>query len=101
MLIVHVNINVRPEFVEAFQLASIDNAKNSLLEPGVVRFDVLQQQDDPCRFVLVEIYRTTADPALHKEMPHYKKWRDTVAEMMAEPRSSVKYTNIFPDETLW
>jgi len=101
MLIVHVNIHVKPEFIEAFRMASIENAQNSLQESGIIRFDVLQQQDDLSRFMLVEIYRTPNDSALHKETAHYKKWRDTVAEMMAEPRTSVKYANIFPDESHW
>ena len=70
-------------------------------EPGVARFDVIQRQDDASRFVLVEVYRTSEDPAKHKETEHYKRWRDTVAEMMAEPRSSVKYTNLFPDDKGW
>ena len=101
MLIVHVHVHVKPESVEAFKQASIENARNSVQEPGVARFDVIQRQDDPSRFVLVEVYRTSEDPAKHKETEHYKRWRDTVAEMMAEPRSSVKYTNLFPDEEGW
>jgi quinol monooxygenase YgiN len=101
MLIVHVHVHVKPEQVEAFRAASVENARNSVKEPGVARFDVIQQQDDPTRFVLVEVYRTPDDPARHKETAHYQKWRDTVAEMMAEPRSSVKYSNVFPDETGW
>ena len=101
MLIVHVHVHVKPESVEAFKQASIENARNSVQEPGVARFDVIQRQDDSSRFVLVEVYRTSEDPAKHKETEHYKRWRDTVAEMMAEPRSSVKYTNLFPDEEGW
>ena len=101
MLIVHVHVHVKPDQVEAFRAASLENARNSVEEPGVARFDVIQQQDDPTRFVLVEVYRTSQDPARHKETAHYQKWRDTVAEMMAEPRSSVKYANVFPDETGW
>jgi autoinducer 2-degrading protein len=101
MFIVHVFVHVKPDQVEAFKTASIDNASNSLREPGVARFDVIQQQDDPARFVLVEVYRTAADPAKHKETAHYKKWRDTVAEMMAEPRSAIKYDNVYPDEGGW
>lgn len=101
MLIVHVHVHVKPESVEAFKQASIENARFSVQEPGVARFDVIQRQDDPSRFVLVEVYRTSEDPAKHKETEHYKRWRDTVAEMMAEPRSSVKYTNLFPDEEGW
>ncbi|MFQ6035725.1 MAG: putative quinol monooxygenase [Sedimentisphaerales bacterium] len=96
MLIVHVFAHVKPAHVEAFRAATLDNARNSIQEPGVARFDVIQQQDDPTRFVLVEVYRTADDPAKHKETPHYQKWRDTVADMMAEPRTSIKYTNVFP-----
>jgi len=101
MLIVHVFVHVKAEMVEDFKAATIENAKNSVQEPGVARFDVLQQQDDPTRFVLVEVYRTPEDPARHKETAHYQKWRDAVADMMAEPRSSAKYTNVFPQEAGW
>ena len=101
MLIVHVFVNVKPEQVEAFRTASLENARNSIQEPGIARFDVLQQQDEPTRFVLVEVYRTSEDPGKHKETAHYQKWRDTVSDMMAEPRTSVKYTNVFPDEQGW
>ena len=101
MFIVHVFVNVKPEQVEAFQAAPLENARNSVREPGVARFDVIQQQDDPARFLLVEVYRTPDDPAKHKETAHYQKWRDTVADMMAEPRTSIKYINIFPDEQGW
>lgn len=101
MFVVHVNVHVKPGQVEAFKEASVENAHNSLQEPGVARFDVIQQQDDPSRFVLVEVYRTADDPAKHKETAHYQKWRDTVAEMMAEPRSAVKYDNVYPGEDGW
>jgi len=101
MLIVHVFVHVKKEFIEAFKEASVENAKNSVHEPGIARFDVIQQSDDPCRFLLVEVYRTTDDPAKHKETAHYATWRDTVAPMMAEPRTNIKYTNIFPDEKGW
>jgi len=101
MFIVHVFVHVKPEHVEAFQSATLENASNSVLEPGVARFDVIQQQDDPTCFLLVEVYRTPDDPAKHKQTPHYQKWRDTVADMMAEPRTSIKYTNVFPDEQGW
>lgn len=101
MLIVHVRVHVKADQVEAFRAASVENAKQSAKEPGVARFDVIQQQDDPTRFVLVEVYRTTDAPAKHKETAHYKKWRDTVESMMAEPRTSVKYSNVFPDEQGW
>lgn len=101
MLIVHVHAHVKPEFVDAFRVATLENARHSVQEPGIARFDVIQQIDDPTRFVLVEVYRTPEDPARHKETAHYQKWRDTVEEMMAEPRYSVKYTNIFPDDAGW
>jgi len=101
MFIVHVFVHVKDDQIDAFTAATLENARNSVQEPGVGRFDVIQQQDDPSRFVLVEVYRTPDDPGRHKETAHYQKWRDTVAEMMAEPRSSIKYTNIFPDENGW
>jgi (4S)-4-hydroxy-5-phosphonooxypentane-2,3-dione isomerase len=101
MFIVHVFVNVKPDQIEAFKTASLENAANSLQEAGVARFDVLQQQEDPTRFVLLEVYRTSEEPARHKETEHYKKWRDTVAEMMAEPRSSIKYSNLFPEDQGW
>jgi quinol monooxygenase YgiN len=101
MLVVHVHIHVKPEFVEAFKQASIENARASRREPGIARFDVMQQQDDLTRFVLIEAYRTPEAPAEHKATPHYATWRDRVADMMAEPRSSVKYTAVFPGEEGW
>ena len=101
MFIVQVFVHVKAEFVEAFKQATVKNANNSVKEPGIARFDVLQQTDDPGRFVLMEVYRTKDDPAKHKETAHYKTWRDTVEPMMAEPRSSIKYSNIFPDERGW
>jgi autoinducer 2-degrading protein len=101
MLIVLVHVKVKPEFIEAFKQASIENASNSVQEAGIARFDVIQQTDDPAKFILVEIYRTAEAPAAHKETAHYAKWRDTVAEMMAEPRQGIKYTNIFPADENW
>ena len=101
MLIVQVHARVKPEFVEAFREATVANASQSVKEPGIARFDLIQQQDDPTRFVLVEVYRTAADPARHKETAHYAVWRDAVAPMMAEPRSSVKYTNVYPGDEGW
>jgi len=101
MLIVHVHVHAKPESVEAFKNATLANAQSSLKEPGVVRFDVLQQQDDPAQFVLVEVYRNAAAAAAHKETPHYPVWRDAVAPMMAEPRQSVKYNDVFPNPESW
>jgi len=101
MLIVHVHIQVKPECVEAFQAASLENARHSVQESGIARFDVVQQSDDSTRFVLVEAYRTDDAPAKHKETAHYATWRDTVADMMAEPRRSMRYRNSFPDDAGW
>ena len=101
MNIVFVHVHVKPEFVDAFKQASLENASNSVKEEGIARFDVVQQSDDPTRFVLVEVYKTAEAPAAHKETAHYLKWRDTVAEMMAEPRQGIKYNNIFPDDSGW
>ena len=99
MYIVHVFVHVKPEFVEVFKTASLDNASNSVQEPGVARFDVIQQQDDPTRFVLLEVYRDAEEaPAAHKQTAHYARWRDTVAEMMAEPRQGIPYNGLFPKE---
>lgn len=101
LFIVHVHVHVRPESIEAFRRATLENASKSIREPGVARFDVIQQIDDPTRFVLVEVYRTPDDAGRHKETPHYRTWRDTVERMMAEPRKSVKYANIFPVDREW
>ena len=101
MLIVHVFVHVKSDCVEAFQAAALENAHHSVQEPGIARFDVIQQADDPTRFVLVEVYRDAEAPARHKETAHYANWRDAVAEMMAEPRSSVKYVNRFPVDPGW
>ena len=101
MLIVQVHVRVKPESIEAFSQASQANARESVKEPGIARFDILQQQDDPSRFLLTEVYRSPEAPAAHKETAHYKTWRDTVAPMMAEPRTSVKYANVFPPDSAW
>ena len=98
MLFVHINVHVKPESIEAFKQATLANARESIKEPGVARFDVLQHQDDPARFIFIEAYRTAEAPAAHKETRHYQTWRDTVAPMMAEPRASVKFTNLFPED---
>ena len=98
MLIVHVHVRVKPEAIEPFKQATLANAQASRKEPGIVRFDLLQQNDDPARFLLVEAYRTADAPAAHKETRHYKSWRDTVEQMMAEPRQSVKLTNVDPPD---
>lgn len=101
MFIVHVHARVKPESAAAFREASVENARNSIREPGIARFDVVQQVDDPARFVLIEVYRSPAAAAAHKETAHYARWRDTVAGMMAEPRHSVKYGNAFPGDEGW
>ena len=101
MLVVHVFVHVKPDAVEAFKEATLENARNSVQEPGIARFDVIQQLDDPNRFLLIEVYRTPDDPAKHKETAHYQVWRATVADMMAEPRRSVKYANVFPGDEGW
>jgi quinol monooxygenase YgiN len=96
MLIVHVHVHVKPEQVEAFKAATRVNARLSLLEPGVLQFEVLQQDEDPTKFVLLEVYRDAPSAAAHKETPHYPIWRDTVAPMIAEPRFSVKFNRVLP-----
>ena len=96
LLVVHVSVQVKPGTEEAFKEASLANARASAKEEGVSRFDVLQQIDDPTKFTLVEVFKTADAPALHKETEHYKTWRDTVADMMAQPRSAVKHKNLFP-----
>lgn len=101
MLIVHVHARVKPEHIEAFKAATLENARQSVREPGIARFDVVQQMDDLTRFVLVEVYRTPDATAKHKETAHYAKWRDAVAPLMAEPRTSVKFGNVFPDDMEW
>ena len=101
MLIVHAFVHVKADTVDAFIAATLENARNSYQERGIVRFDVVQQEDDPTQFLLIEIYRTADDPARHKETAHYATWRDTVAPMMAEPRRSVKYHEVFPGPAGW
>ncbi len=101
MYIVHVHVHVKPDQVEAFKAATLENARNSVQEPGIARFDVIQQLDDPTRFILVEVYRSEAATAAHKETPHYQVWRDTVADMMAEPRVGIKFVNLYPDDAGW
>ncbi len=101
MLIVLVNVHVKPGMADAFKNATLENAAQSIKEPGIRRFDVIQQNDDPQRFVLIEIYTDPEAPARHKETAHYKLWRDRVEGMMFEPRRSFKYTNLFPDDQNW
>ncbi len=101
MHILHVHVHVRPGCVEAFRTATLANARASVREPGVARFDVVQQADDPARFVLLEAYRSPAAHAAHRETPHYQAWRDAVAPLMAEPRTSATFAAVFPDDTGW
>ncbi len=101
MVIVHVYIHIKSEYIEPFKEATIENARNSIQEPGIVRFDFIQQQDDSSRFMLIEIYRSPQAIDAHKDAGHYRKWRDTVEIMMAEPRHSIKYSNIHPHDTDW
>ncbi len=101
MLIVHVHAHVKPQFVEQFKEATEVNARHSVREPGIARFDLLQQADDPTRFILVECYRSEEATVAHKQTEHYATWRDTVTPMMAEPRTSVKLSNICPPDEGW
>lgn len=101
MLAVFVHVHVKPDKVEAFREATFENARSSLDEPGVVRFDVVQQEGEETRFVLIEVYEDAAAAAAHKETAHYVKWRDGVADMMAEPRHSTKYRTLFPEAARW
>lgn len=101
MQIIIVHIHVKPEFIEAFKAAARENARNSLQEPGIARFDVLQQADDSVHFELIEAYRTPDDIARHKETDHYNKWRLLIEPMLAEPRTRTAYTNSFPADLDW
>lgn len=100
-MIVHVHVHVKPEDVEAFRQATIENASNSVKEPGIARFDVLQQDDDPTQFVLCEVYRDAGAPAQHRATAHYQVWAERVAGMMAEPRTRVICSNVFPADAGW
>jgi len=101
MRIVQVFIHVKPDRVDEFLAATLDNARNSLNEPGVARFDVLRQADDPTRFVLLEAYRTADDPARHKATDHYARWQRLAEPLMAEPRTRVIYDSAFPADADW
>ena len=101
MNIVLVHVHVKPEMVDAFKQVTIENASQSVKEEGIERFDVIQQVDDPTRFILVEVYKSDKASFTHKETAHYLKWRDAVADMMAEPRQGIKYSNIYPKDSDW
>ncbi len=95
MFVVAVTVHVKPESVEQFKDAILDNARNTRMEPGNVRFDVCQSEEDPAQFLLYEVYRGPADFAAHQQTPHFLRWRDTVADWMAQPRSRVKCRTLF------
>jgi autoinducer 2-degrading protein len=101
LLIIHVHVQVKPEYVDAFLAATLENARASLQESGIARFDLVQANDDPTHFVLVEAYKTEAAPDAHRRTAHYVMWRDRVAEMMAAPRSSTRFHNCFPENQGW
>lgn len=101
MLIVQVHVHVLPDLVEEFRQATLRNAQESVREPGVARFDVLQQADDSTRFLLLEVYRSEAAPAEHRKTPHDQAWSQVVEPMMAEPRHSLKFVNVFPGDSGW
>jgi autoinducer 2-degrading protein len=101
MHIVLVDVKVKQTEIENFKIATKVNAENSNLEKGIARFDVIQDLEDPAHFILMEIYRTSDDPARHKETVHYKFWRETVEPMMTEPRVGKKYSNIYPSDDGW
>jgi autoinducer 2-degrading protein len=101
MHIILVHVHVKQEFLDDFSETTQDNARNSIQEPGIARFDVLQSSDDPTRFILVEVYRTPEDAKKHKTTAHYLRWRERVADMMAEARQGVPYQNIFPADDGW
>jgi quinol monooxygenase YgiN len=100
MLIVHVHVQVKPDQVQAFKTASVENSRQSLTEPGIAQFDILQQQDDPTKFLLVEVYRTPEAPAAHKQTAHYQTWAETVESMLATPRFSVKFDKVYPADSV-
>jgi quinol monooxygenase YgiN len=98
MHILHVHVHVKPEHLDEFQTATIENASHSVQEPGCARFDVVQQTDDPTRFVLVEFYRDAQGLAAHRETPHYHAWIERVADMLVEPRTRTVYRNVHPGD---
>ena len=101
MMLMIVRLRVKPEHVEAFRNASIQNARHSAQEPGVARFDLIQDADDPTRFMFIEAFRSPEDHAKHRETDHYLTWRDTVADMTSEPRSATRYMSVFPADSAW
>jgi (4S)-4-hydroxy-5-phosphonooxypentane-2,3-dione isomerase len=101
MVILHVHVHVRSEYLDAFRDATLENARSSIQEPGVLRFDFVQQVDDPARFVLVEVYRDESAVEAHRQSAHYAKWRDLAEPMMAEARYRTLFKAVFPDEEDW
>ena len=101
MYIMHVFIKVKPDMIEEFKAVTLENAHNSLKEAGVLRFDVVQETEDPARFALLEVYRTQQDTVLHKETAHFKRWKELAEPMMAEPRTRIFYQNIHPSDADW
>ena len=101
MFVLIVRSRVKPEFVEAFKKASIENDRHSAQEPGVARFDLIQNTEDPTRFAFIEVFRSPDAHATHRETDHYLTWRDTVEDMMAEPRTVLKHMSVFPDDSGW
>jgi (4S)-4-hydroxy-5-phosphonooxypentane-2,3-dione isomerase len=101
MIIVHVFIKIKPDMIEPFKAATLKNAQNSVKEPGILRFDFMQQEDAPLSFLLVEVYKDSIAVAQHKETSHYAEWRQGAEHMIAEPRKSIKYVNIFPEDKEW
>ncbi|MEZ4667783.1 MAG: antibiotic biosynthesis monooxygenase [Anaerolineae bacterium] len=101
MIVMLVHIHVKADNIDEFVAATKENAQNSVKEPGVIRFDVIQQSDDPTHFTLIEVFKDQDAQQSHRETPHYFKWRDTVTDMMAEPRQGIRYTNVFPSEDEW
>jgi (4S)-4-hydroxy-5-phosphonooxypentane-2,3-dione isomerase len=101
MLVLLVNIKVKSERVEDFKRATVDNASNSLKEPGVARFDFCQSAEDPTRFIIYEAYRAAEDHAQHRETAHYRRWKAAVEPMMAEQRTGQKFSNVFPSDSGW
>ena len=101
MHIVLVHIHIKPEAIDDFKKATIENARNSVKEPGIAQFSFLQQAEDPSRFTLLEVYRTPDDQLKHRETKHYQVWKDAVADMMADPRQGIKYVNVFPGDAEW
>lgn len=101
MVILIVNLHIKPERLDAFREATLENARNSIQEPGIVRFDLLEQAEDPTRFALYEVYRDTEAPARHHETAHYKAWLAKVPDMLVEPRTRILYSNLFPLDENW